>query len=91
MKTNTNSSGSRSKISGTRTTVRVTANNYESIKTAMKRFLILEIRRYETKAGGQNRLSVLLGYSDKKVAMVTKRQSFSALERLWKECREKLG
>jgi hypothetical protein len=52
----------------------------------MKRFLVLEIERYAVRAGSQNQLSLALGKSDTFVQMALKRGSFSALERLWKEC-----
>lgn len=66
----------------------MTVSNYAEVKQAMKRFLILEIERYAILAGGQNKLSLSLGYSETKVQMVLKRGSFSGLERLWKECRK---
>ncbi len=92
-KMNTGTSGYRSKNSGRTETgrLRVTKSNYAGMKTALRRFLILEIERYSIRAGSQNKLSIALGYSDTKVQMVLKRGSFSGLERLWKECREKLG
>ena len=90
MKQNINSSGLRSTSTGRRT-IRVTAKNYEEIKTAMKRFLILEITRQVGVFGTREKLSLAIGHAENYVQLVLKRQSFSALERLVKECKEKLG
>lgn len=71
--------------------VNITRENYSAVKSAMKRFLILEIEKYAVKAGSIDTLGVKLGQSEKYARMVLKRSSFSALERLWKECNEKMG
>ena len=69
---------------------RVTAKNYDELKTAMKRYLILEINRRILSLGTREKLSVALGHAENYVQLILKRQSFSALERLVKECRDKL-
>ena len=60
--------------------------NYQKSKSELSAMLNSEIGRYVKLAGGREGLSRKLGRTDSFVAMVLKRQSFSALERLWKEC-----
>lgn len=71
--------------------VKITDENYAEIKAALKRFLILQIERYSIKAGSIEALGLRLGQSEKYAQMTLKRGSFSVLERLWKECVEKIG
>lgn len=71
--------------------MKITAENYCDIKFQMSQFLNSEIGRYVEKSGSRIKLSLFLGESEKFVEMIIKRQSFSALERLWKRCREKMG
>jgi len=79
-----NNSGKISTHTGRNVTV--TRENHNGIKTSLKRFLIIEIEYFSVKAGSQNQLSLTLNKSDTFVQMALKRGSFSALERLWKEC-----
>ena len=54
----------------------------------MAEFLNAEILRYVELSGSRENLDAMLGRSNRHSTMILKRQSFSALERLWKECRE---
>ena len=56
----------------------------------MKVFLLNRIEKYYVAAGGKHKLSVMLGFTYTHVEMVMKRRAFSALERLYKICREKI-
>lgn len=66
--------------------MKITPENYDEIKTDLKRFLILEIERHGIIAGSLRKLSADLGHSEDFVFARLKRGSFSSLERLWKEC-----
>jgi hypothetical protein len=62
------------------------------MKTVMRRFLIAEINRYVIKCGNnREKLSLALGHAENYVQLkLTTQLKFAALERLWKECREKI-
>ena len=71
--------------------MKITAANYSDVKMDMLMFLNAEIVRYSETAGSREKLSIKLGHADNHVRKIMNRQSYTALERLWKECREKLG
>ena len=66
----------------------ITAKTYAPTKQEMLEFLNSEISRYSKKIGSREKLSLHLGHAENYVRLVVKRQSFSALERLWKKCRK---
>jgi len=68
--------------------MKITNDNYDKIKSSMAEFLNAEILRYVELSGSRENLDAMLGRSNRHSTMILKRQSFSALERLWKECRE---
>jgi hypothetical protein len=67
--------------------MKITNENYDEIKSSMAEFLNTEISRYVKLAGSRENLDAILGRSDRHSTMILKRQSFSALERLYKGCR----
>ena len=69
--------------------MKITADNYDNVKAAMKKFLMDEIEKHSKEVGGKHKLSLKIGKSYTHVEMVTKRGAFSALERLYKEIKEK--
>jgi len=71
--------------------MKITSDNYNAVKFDMAQFLNTEISRYSSLVGSREALSVKLGHAENHVRKTVGRQSFSALERLWKECKEKLG
>lgn len=77
-------------MTGESTTVNVNGDNYFHIKAALKRFLILQIEKYAIQAGSIEKLGLKIGQSEKYAQMILKRGSFSSLERLYKECIEKI-
>jgi hypothetical protein len=73
--------------------IKVTRSNYDEIKNYLREFLIEEIENYTKRAGNQTKLSLALGREDAYVHIKLKRAlrgNFSGLERLWRECIEKL-
>jgi hypothetical protein len=67
--------------------MKITENNYDGIKSAMAEFLNAEISRCVKIAGSRENLDSRLKRSDRHTTMILRRQSFSALERLWRECK----
>jgi len=70
--------------------MKITKENYDEIKSSMAEFLNAEIARYVKFAGSREGLDAKLGRSNRHSTMILKRQSFSALERLWRECKNKI-
>lgn len=70
--------------------MKVTPENYSTIKSALRRFLILEIKRHQMQFPSERQFDEALGHENGHSYKVLKRGSFTALERLWKECQEKL-
>lgn len=70
--------------------VEITDENYDEIKAAMKKFLIKSIEK-RIGTGTKYKLSLELGRAESHVDMIMKRGAFSALERLYKEIKEKEG
>lgn len=73
--------------------IKVTRANYDDIKNYLREFLVEEIDGYIKQAGNQSKLSLALGHEDAYVHIKLKRAmrgNFSGLERLWKECVEKI-
>lgn len=66
----------------------ITADKYPQIKMDMRDFLLHEINQTIAQIGSREKLSEKLGHSCNYVQMILKRQSFSALERLWLECQK---
>lgn len=69
--------------------IKITEENYFEIKAAMKKFLDAAINKRINEAGGKRPLSAKLGRSFNHVEMIMRRSAFSALERLYKEIKEK--
>ena len=61
---------------------------YDNTKQEMESFLNAEISRYVSIVGSREKLSLLLGHLEDYVQKIIQRQAFSALERLWRECKE---
>lgn len=74
--------------------MKITKQNYEEIKKSMREFLIAEIEKYIKKAGDKKRLSLMLNHEDSYVWKKYKRAllgSISGLDKLYRECLEKIG
>jgi hypothetical protein len=75
--------------------IKITKYNYAGIKFDMHQFLNTEINRYIEIAGSPEKLSRALGnvdlYIRVNIGRLKKRQSFSALERIYKKCVEVYG
>ena len=69
----------------------IKTENYDEIKTALKHFLVIEVEHYSMRVGSQEQLSATLNRSERYVRNKLARGSFGSLERLWKECIDKLG
>jgi hypothetical protein len=67
--------------------MKITNDNYDEMKSAMAEFLNAELSRYVKLAGSRENLDTMLNRSDRHTTMILRRQSFSALERLWRECK----
>jgi len=65
--------------------MKITKDNYFEIKKDMKGFLNNEIDVAILEHNGKQQLARDLGFCDKQIFMILKRQSFSALERLVKK------
>lgn len=73
--------------------IKVTRSNYDDIKNHLREFLVEEIEGYIKQAGNKQALSLALGHEDAYVHLKLKRAlrgNFSGLERLWRECVEKI-
>lgn len=73
--------------------IKVTRENFETIKGSLREFLIKEVEEFIKKAGSKQALSIALGREETYVHLKYKRAlrgSFSGLEKLWRECREKI-
>lgn len=80
-------------VTGEKKIVNVSRDNFEEIKGCLREFLASEIEEYIRKAGGKQALSLALGREEAYVHLKYKRAlrgSFSGLEKLWRECREKI-
>jgi hypothetical protein len=69
--------------------VKISVETYDAVKMDMLMFLNTEISRASRLAGNREKLSIMLGHAENYVRKIIKRQSYSAMERLWKECRGK--
>jgi hypothetical protein len=67
--------------------MKITNDNYDEIKSSMAEFLNAEISKHVKLAGSRENLDLRLNRSDRHTTMILRRQSFSALERLWRECK----
>lgn len=73
--------------------IKVSRENFDELKSYMKEFLISEMEEYIKNAGSKQSLSLVLGREETYVNIKykrAKRGSFAGLEKLWRECREKL-
>lgn len=73
--------------------MKITKDNFDDIKKTEREFLIAEIEKYIAKAGDKKSLSLSLGremsYVFKKYKRALKGNT-AGLEKLYKECKEKL-
>lgn len=70
--------------------MKITKDNFDDVKNSLRVFLESEIERYVGIAGSKNKLGEALGHSTKYVNMIQTRNSFEAMEVLWRECQQRL-
>lgn len=70
--------------------MKITKDNFDDIKNSLREFLDSEIERYVELVGSKNKLGEALGHSTKYVNMIQSRNSFEAMEELWRECQQRL-
>ena len=70
--------------------MKITKDNFDIVKNSLREFLDSEINRYIEITGSKNKLGEALGHSTKYVNMIQARNSFEAMEELWRECQQRL-
>ena len=71
--------------------MKITPKTYPAAKRSLYSFLTEEIQGYVARAGGPEKLSILLGRSRMYIrTKLTRNISFDRLEELYNECREKI-
>lgn len=65
----------------------MTVNEYNQKKVELKQMMIDEIKGYTEQFGSADRLSIMLGCCTTYVHTTLARESYGAVEKLWKRCK----